>query len=90
MPTLSEIFAAAQGRFEPILMRNDRADYERTCRVWARRLSACRAEAESLAGKEVYARFQRYLKAAAGLFHFEYTYLLRIVFQRHDEPRGIA
>jgi cyclopropane-fatty-acyl-phospholipid synthase len=88
LPALPEIFSACAGWFEPVNMRNDRADYERTCRVWAARLAARRAEAIAAAGQEAFTRFARYLKASAAIFHYHYAYLLRIAFERLDEPTG--
>jgi cyclopropane-fatty-acyl-phospholipid synthase len=87
LPTLGSIFKACDGLFEPVTLRNDRLDYHRTCRVWAERLAARREEALALVGKEVYTRYSRYLKFSAALFHYGYTYLLRIAFCRLDDAR---
>lgn len=85
LPTVTEIYEACENLFEPISMRNDRADYERTCSVWASRLASKREEAVRLAGKDTFTFFHRYLKTSAAIFHFHYLYLLRIAFQRLDE-----
>jgi cyclopropane-fatty-acyl-phospholipid synthase len=82
LPTPGNIFQACDGLFEPVTLRNDRLDYHRTCRVWAERLAARREEAVALVGKEVFTRYSRYLKVSAALFHYGYTYLLRIAFRR--------
>lgn len=84
LPTLGEIVEASQGLFEIITLRNDREDYRRTCRVWFERLMAQRAKAVGLVGEEVVARFLRYLKFSATLFHYGHTNLLRIAFRRID------
>ncbi len=85
LPTLAEIMTASDGLFEILTLRNDREDYRRTCRVWFERLMAQRAQATAVAGEEVVARFLRYLKFSATLFHYGHTYLYRIGFRRLDQ-----
>jgi cyclopropane-fatty-acyl-phospholipid synthase len=87
LPTLGAIIAACEGLFEIITLRNDREDYARTCDVWSRRLVARRSEAVAAAGEAVTARFIRYLKMSAILFHQGNTNLLRIAFRRMKESR---
>ena len=87
VPTLADLVAAAGGLFEIVTLQNDRDDYRRTCRVWQKRLLAHRAEAEALVGAQIVARYLRYLKLSASLFHSGYTYLLRLSLRRLDEPR---
>ncbi len=87
VPTVANLVEAAEGLFEIVILQNDREDYRRTCRVWFERLLARRAEAEALVGKDVAARYLRYLKLSATLFHSGYTYLLRVALRRLDEPR---
>ncbi len=87
LPTLEAILAAADGLFEIVTLRNDRSDYARTCDVWATRLIAARREATAVAGEAVVARFVRYLKLAAILFHEGHTHLLRIAFRRRENRR---
>jgi cyclopropane-fatty-acyl-phospholipid synthase len=87
LPTLEQICRASDGLFELVQLKNDRADYARTCRVWSDRLRAQRRQAEVLAGAAVFTRFMRYLKLCAALFHFGQIGLLRIAFRRLDEPR---
>jgi cyclopropane-fatty-acyl-phospholipid synthase len=65
-----------------VRLRNDREDYERTCRVWCKRLTARRREAVTVAGEEAVGRYVRYLKLSAGLFHYGWARLLRIAFRR--------
>jgi cyclopropane-fatty-acyl-phospholipid synthase len=88
LPTLEQIVRASDGLFELLTLRNDREHYARTCRVWFDRLTARRAEAVALAGKETFTRYSRYLRLSAALFHYGYTGLLRLAFRRLDEPRG--
>ena len=85
LPTLSSILAACDGLFEIVTLRNDREDYERTCRVWFERLLKRRPEAVAAAGEAATARFIRYLKLSAILFNQGHTNLLRIAFRRLPE-----
>jgi cyclopropane-fatty-acyl-phospholipid synthase len=87
LPTLGEIVRAADGLFEFVTLRNDRDDYRRTCRVWFDRLMKRRTQATTLVGEAVVARYLRYLKLSATLFHYAQTALYRIAFRRLDEPR---
>ena len=87
LPTLADIVAASDGLFEVINLRNDREHYSRTCQIWYQRLVARKAEALKIVDQEVYDRFVRYLKHSAYTFHAAYAGLLRIGFQRWDEPR---
>jgi cyclopropane-fatty-acyl-phospholipid synthase len=87
LPTLENLIRACDGLFELVLLRNDRADYERTCRVWSQRLVARRAEAVALAGEAVVARYVRYLKLSSILFHYGRIGLLRLALRRLDEAR---
>lgn len=81
LPTLAEITAAADGVFEVRTVRNDRLDYAWTCEQWARRLRDRRDEAVSVAGEDVLARYERYLKLSALGFRMGKICLLRIVLQ---------
>jgi cyclopropane-fatty-acyl-phospholipid synthase len=81
LPTLANLLAAWDGLFELVSLRNDRADYWRTCRIWFERLAARRAEAVALVGDEVVARYLRYLKFAAVLFNHGQCCLLRVTLQ---------
>jgi cyclopropane-fatty-acyl-phospholipid synthase len=87
LPTLGAIVAACEGLFEIVTLRNDREDYARTCDVWSKRLLARRREAVAVAGEAVVARFVRYLKLSAILFHQGNTNLLRIAFRRMKVSR---
>jgi cyclopropane-fatty-acyl-phospholipid synthase len=87
LPTLGQILQASDGLFEVVALRNDRDNYERTCRVWCRRLTAQRRQAVAAAGADVMARFVRYLRLSAASFQFGQTYLLRLAFRRLDGRR---
>jgi cyclopropane-fatty-acyl-phospholipid synthase len=82
LPRLPEILAASNGLFEIERMRNDRADYGRTCELWAASLKARRAEAVALVGKEQTRRYERYLKFAAWGFWSHRLHLLRFRLKR--------
>ena len=87
LPTIQNLVAACDGLFEIVVLRNDRDDYRRTCRVWLERLRAQRAAAVALVGEEIVSRYLRYLKLAAVLFEHVQCYLLRIAFQRFPHAR---
>lgn len=82
LPRLAELAEAHLGSFRLVHLRNDPADYARTCSVWAARLAARRAEAEALVGPERVADYLRYLKMSATGFRAGALDLLRITFQR--------
>ncbi len=88
LPTLAQIIRASDGLFEVVALRNDREDYERTCRVWCSRLTAQRRRAVAAAGADVVARYVRYLRLSAASFQFGQTCLLRIAFRRLDGRRN--
>lgn len=83
LPTLAEITAAADGIFEVISIHNGRLDYAWTCEQWADRLRTRRARAIELAGPEVVARYERYLKLSAVGFRMGKICLLRLVLRPH-------
>jgi cyclopropane-fatty-acyl-phospholipid synthase len=87
LPTLGQIIQASDGLFEVVALRNDREDYERTCRVWCSRLTAQRPQAVAAAGADVTARYVRYLRLSAASFQFGQTCLLRLAFRRLDRRR---
>ena len=84
LPTLAEIADAVAGLFEVVRLRNDRADYARTCREWARRLAARRSEAAALVGAEKVASWERFLRMSAAGFEAGGLDLLRITLRRID------
>jgi cyclopropane-fatty-acyl-phospholipid synthase len=90
LPTLGQIIQASDGLFEVVALRNDRENYERTCRVWCSRLTAQRRQAEATAGADVVARYVRYLRLSAAAFQFGQTCLLRLAFRRLDGRRNYS
>jgi cyclopropane-fatty-acyl-phospholipid synthase len=84
LPSLGEIADACDHLFEITRLRNDRSDYARTCREWARRLSAHRAAAEALVGAQRVLRFERFLKMSAAGFECGGLGLLRLTLRRLD------
>lgn len=79
LPTLAEITAATERVFEVQSVTNGRLDYAWTCEQWARRLRANRDAAVAVAGPEVVARYERYLKLSALGFRMGKICLLRLV-----------
>ncbi len=90
LPTLGQIIQASDSLFEVVALRNDRENYERTCRVWCSRLTAQRRQAVAAAGADVVARYVRYLRLSAACFQFGQTCLLRFAFRRLDGRRDYA
>jgi len=84
LPTLGEIADAAAGLFEVVRLRNDRADYARTCRQWARRLAARRADAAAIVGEARAGNWERFLRMSAAGFEAGGLDLLRITLRRID------
>ncbi|HMI88054.1 MAG TPA: class I SAM-dependent methyltransferase [Polyangiaceae bacterium] len=87
LPTISEIADACNGLFEVVSLRNDRADYTRTCREWLALLEENRKRAVDVVGEAVVARYEKYLKLCVVGFHLGNTYLLRWAFRRIDRSR---
>ena len=88
LPTLVEITSAAEGIFEIVSLRNDRADYAWTCEEWASRLRAQRPCAVELVGDDVVKRYERYLKMSALGFRMGKIGLLRIVLRPYVSHFG--
>ncbi len=78
LPRLDEIAKAADGIFEITLVYNHRLHYARTLEHWARNLRRHRAKAMTLAGEEVTARYERYLRQTAMGFYLGKIGLLRL------------
>ncbi|HEY8515428.1 MAG TPA: cyclopropane-fatty-acyl-phospholipid synthase family protein [Candidatus Binatia bacterium] len=87
LPALGEIVEAADGLLEITRLRNDRMDYARTCREWARRLAAQRDAAEALVGRARVETYDRFLRMSAKGFASGGLVLLRITLRRID---GVA
>jgi cyclopropane-fatty-acyl-phospholipid synthase len=82
LPRLSDILLAAERKFEVVRLRNDRADYVRTCGEWIRRLNARQREVTALVGEDVFRRYVHWFKLSMIGFHTGTMSLLRITFQR--------
>jgi cyclopropane-fatty-acyl-phospholipid synthase len=87
LPRLHEIAEATEHLFELVTLRNDRADYARTCRVWFERLRANRALAVELCGEAVVARYERFLRTFSYSFELGAFWLLRLTLRRIDTMR---
>ena len=81
LPRLSQLATAAEGVLELVRLRNDRADYERTCREWRRRLKAKQVEATSFTDASTYARYEGFLGAATYGFKTGVFDLLRLTYR---------
>ena len=88
LPSLMQLAEACERLFEVRVLRNDRGDYERTCRAWLSRLQTNRTAAVNLVGDEVVARYKKYLKMAIIGFHVGRIGLLRMALRRIDKPRA--
>jgi cyclopropane-fatty-acyl-phospholipid synthase len=86
LPHPADVLAAVEGRFEGVLMRNDRADYARTCAAWLTRLEGNRQAIERVVGSETLAAHARYLAACVRQFDAGHACLLRLILRR-VEPR---
>jgi cyclopropane-fatty-acyl-phospholipid synthase len=87
LPTLADLATASQRYFETVRVRNDRLDYERTCREWLRRLKLNRRKAIELAGEQTVERYEKWLQLTIIGFHVGTTGLIRIAFRKFDHPR---
>ncbi|MBF6542577.1 SAM-dependent methyltransferase [Nocardia brasiliensis] len=82
VPWLAEVCAASEGLLEVVSVRNDAADYARTCQVWLDRLLADRERAVDLVGPATAERYERYLRVSIEVFRRKHAGLARIVFER--------
>jgi len=86
LPELSEILAAAEPVFEPLVVRNDRRHYALTARLWLERLRARRSEAVALVGETRVADLERYFRVSIGAFELGNLQLLRLAFRKRRAP----
>lgn len=84
LPSIVDIVQASAGLFEIVALRNDREDYERTCKVWLSRLKANRNIAINLVEKTAVDRYKKYLSFCSIGFHLGTVILLRIALRRID------
>jgi cyclopropane-fatty-acyl-phospholipid synthase len=87
LPRLGEIAEASEGIFEIVLVKNDRADYQRTNREFRDRLRKNWDVAVSLVGEETVRTFEKYFRVSAAGFSRGTTNLYRITFRRFAHPR---
>ncbi|MDF5727350.1 MAG: cyclopropane-fatty-acyl-phospholipid synthase [Rhizonema sp. PD38] len=85
-PTLAEIAQASEHLFEIVMLRNDRQDYEVTCKAWLSRLKANRAAAVELVGEQIVSNYEKYLSFSLICFHQRISNLLRFTLRRIDNP----
>ena len=81
-PRLANIAEAIEGHFEIVALRNDRADYARTCTVWLENMHRCRDELVARMGEETTARYERYLGYSLLGFRTGNLDLYRITLER--------
>lgn len=79
LPQPHEIVEAANGLFELTLLRNDRVQYSRTCKLWLHNLRRRRPEAVAIVGDETVSRYEKYLRYSAFAFDTGRVGLLRLV-----------
>lgn len=82
LPRFCEVIEAMDRLFEPVLVRNDPADYGRTCRAWASRLIRARDQALPLVGADKVEDYIRYLRMSAAGFEQGALALLRLTLRR--------
>jgi cyclopropane-fatty-acyl-phospholipid synthase len=82
MPRLPDIVSAFDGLFEPIVIRNDPADYARTVREWLCNLQKNREQAIAEAGEPVYENFERFLSGGIKGYESSVFMLLRFTLRK--------
>jgi cyclopropane-fatty-acyl-phospholipid synthase len=79
LPQPHEIVEATSGLFELTLLRNDRVQYSRTCRLWCQNLRRRRAEAVAIVGEEKVLQYEKHLRLSSFGFDTGRVGLLRLV-----------
>ena len=79
LPQPHEIVEAVSGQFELTLLRNDRLQYSRTCKLWYQNLRRRRAEAVAIVGEEKASQYEKYLRLSSFAFDTGRVGLLRLV-----------
>jgi cyclopropane-fatty-acyl-phospholipid synthase len=79
LPQPHEIVEAVSGLFELTLLRNDRLQYSRTCKLWHQNLRRRRAEAVAIVGEEKVSQYEKYLRLSSFAFDTGRVGLLRLV-----------
>jgi cyclopropane-fatty-acyl-phospholipid synthase len=78
LPQPHELLEAASGLFELTSLRNDRAQYGRTCDLWYQNLRRRRTEAIATVGEEKVRQYEAYLRLSSFGFHSGRVGLLRL------------
>ena len=82
LPRLTEIAIASEKYFEIVTLRNDRKDYELTCRKWLSQLQKNKKEAIELVGEKTVKNYEKYLQLAIYGFYGGKINLLRIAMKK--------
>lgn len=82
LPQPHELVEAASGVLELTLLRNDRAQYARTCDLWYRNLRRRRAEAVAIVGDDKVRQYEAYLRLSAFGFNTGRVGLMRLAFSQ--------
>jgi cyclopropane-fatty-acyl-phospholipid synthase len=86
LPRVSEIFAACEGLFEVVALRNDRAHYAKTLQCWYSSLRKNRGAAIAVVGEAVYRKYEKYLGVFVVGFHVGTVNLARIKARKIAKP----
>lgn len=78
LPQPHELVEAASGVFELMSLRNDRAQYGRTCDLWYQNLRRRRTEAVAIVGEEKVRQYEAFLRLSSFGFHSGRVVLLRL------------
>ena len=78
LPRPGEIFLASDGLFEIKAYRNDRLQYGKTCDLWLQNLRQKKSLIIERFGRELYDKYEQYLKLAVVGFYFGQILLLRL------------
>jgi cyclopropane-fatty-acyl-phospholipid synthase len=84
---LAELARACEGIFEIVHLRNDRRDYERTCREWLERMRARRDAVVAASSEVTVEKWERYLEMCIRGWQTAATLLFRVKLRRLDHPR---
>ena len=84
LPRPVEIMAASDRVLSLVNCRNDAQDYARTCREWAARLEASKAEAIAIAGEQRTDEYIQYLRMSAAGFEQQGFGLYRLKFRAYQ------
>ena len=90
LPYLDEILLAAAPFYEVTEILNHRAHYIRTCEAWLDSFRRSRKELLAMVGPEVVKRYDTYLRCCIVGFKLRHVVLLRLAFERRDEPGQIG